>query len=252
MLVLLGPPAWARGHGPPARGRGGDPAALDRRPGAAGRRTSLGRQAQDSCFTAARARPADRRHDGRPPGPERTLARAAPSSTATAHGRAGPGATLRGGREGGRSASRCCSRSPSDAAARRGAAARAAAAPTTSSSTRRTNAEPLRRRRRAARSAPTTTARRRSSTASNVSRRETEPVATCFRDRDQLAAIDALGEPKPDPRAAARSLAPGRLNARPAPPHAGRRHRMRQQGIEGAGSRPELQKHPALVSSGDT
>jgi adenylate kinase len=28
-----------------------------------------------------------------------------------------------------------------------------------------------------------------------VYRRETEPVATCFRDRDQLAAVDALGEP---------------------------------------------------------
>jgi adenylate kinase len=50
----------------------------------------------------------------------------------------------------------------------------------------------------------------------DVYRRETEPVATCFRERDQLAAIDALGEPGDIHERLREALSPGRLAARAA------------------------------------
>jgi adenylate kinase len=50
----------------------------------------------------------------------------------------------------------------------------------------------------------------------DVYRRETEPVATCFRDRDQLATIDALGEPSEIHARLREAISPSRLDARAA------------------------------------
>ncbi len=50
----------------------------------------------------------------------------------------------------------------------------------------------------------------------DVYRRETAPVATCFRERDQLAAIDAFGEPSEIHARLREALTPGRLSARAA------------------------------------
>ena len=50
----------------------------------------------------------------------------------------------------------------------------------------------------------------------DVYHRETEPVATCFRERDQLAVIDALGEPTEIHARLREELTPGRLSARAA------------------------------------